>query len=561
MSVEVSPSIRRSDLDALRSFAMMLGIGLHAAMAYIGAGWMINDEPPVHLLGLFVAGVHGFRMPLFFLLSGFFTAMLWHRRGLGGLVSQRATRILLPLAIGCLTILPAMGLATRWAFAEQSARTSRAATSASPTATKDIWTAAATGDAAAFRTHATGSGQLNAQDPILGVTPLGWTALMGTPEATRLLLELGADPNALYRDGNTPLHTACFFGRADVAERLIKAGADLSITSKAGERPVDSLQHNKQTTEFIAGMVKVSIDFEEVTAGRERIRALLDIASATRTPVSTPHETTGDGTNAWLSLMKRWVKAGVGGTFFQHLWFLWFLCWLNAGFAAVVCFSRVVPHARLPKSLVSMPLCLLWLVPLTMVPQHFMHLRGAVPGFGPDTSIGVIPMPHVLLYYAVFFGFGALMFIAGGQDARVGRFWWVWLLLSLLILPVALMLEYNPVKASTIIESQAARTVASNLLQVLFAWLATFGVLGLCESLFAASRAWVRYLSDSAYWLYLTHLPLVIAGQVLLSRVEMPTMAKFTVLLIGCVLVLLASYHVAVRRTFIGTMLNGPRPR
>ncbi|MFM1558046.1 MAG: acyltransferase family protein [Roseibacillus sp.] len=43
--------------------------------------------------------IHGFRLPLFFLVSGFFTAMLWRHRGLKELVKLRSKRILLPLAI------------------------------------------------------------------------------------------------------------------------------------------------------------------------------------------------------------------------------------------------------------------------------------------------------------------------------------------------------------------------------------------------------------------------------------------------------------------------------
>ena len=77
---------RRDDLDLVRSLAMLLGIALHAALAYIpGGAWMVSDEQ-VAPLGMLVIGVHGFRMQLFFLLSGFFAAMLWQRRGLMGLV-------------------------------------------------------------------------------------------------------------------------------------------------------------------------------------------------------------------------------------------------------------------------------------------------------------------------------------------------------------------------------------------------------------------------------------------------------------------------------------------
>ena len=41
----------------------------------------------------FALAVHGFRMPLFFLLSGFFTVLLWRRRGLGNLLGHRMRRL------------------------------------------------------------------------------------------------------------------------------------------------------------------------------------------------------------------------------------------------------------------------------------------------------------------------------------------------------------------------------------------------------------------------------------------------------------------------------------
>ena len=41
--------------------------------------------------------IHGFRMPLFFVVSGFFAAMLWRQRGMKEMLKHRAKRILLPL--------------------------------------------------------------------------------------------------------------------------------------------------------------------------------------------------------------------------------------------------------------------------------------------------------------------------------------------------------------------------------------------------------------------------------------------------------------------------------
>ena len=102
---------RFHELDALRGAAMLLGIVLHAALFLVPDVWPtqdpwlkeVGDDSPY---GLIVAAIHGFRMPVFFLLSGFFTAMLWERRGLREMGRHRLKRIGLSLAAGAVTIVP-----------------------------------------------------------------------------------------------------------------------------------------------------------------------------------------------------------------------------------------------------------------------------------------------------------------------------------------------------------------------------------------------------------------------------------------------------------------------
>jgi hypothetical protein len=78
---------RRHDLDALRAAAMLPGIVFHAALACApGVPWLVRDSQQNVALSVFAAAVHGFRMPLFFLVSGYFTAMLWRQRGLAALL-------------------------------------------------------------------------------------------------------------------------------------------------------------------------------------------------------------------------------------------------------------------------------------------------------------------------------------------------------------------------------------------------------------------------------------------------------------------------------------------
>ena len=112
-----TPSNRFHDLDALRAVAMLLGIVLHTALFFMPDAFA--KEYPDQVSGVYTLvffAIHGFRMPVFFLLSGFFTAMLWQRRGLRQLADHRLKRVGLPLAVGALTVVPITIWTLVWAF-------------------------------------------------------------------------------------------------------------------------------------------------------------------------------------------------------------------------------------------------------------------------------------------------------------------------------------------------------------------------------------------------------------------------------------------------------------
>jgi hypothetical protein len=87
---------------------MLSGIAFHAALSFTGRFWFVQDLRPNHMFMWFCAALHGFRMPLFMLVSGYFTMMLWRQRGLKALLKQRCIRVLIPCLLGLLTVIPAM---------------------------------------------------------------------------------------------------------------------------------------------------------------------------------------------------------------------------------------------------------------------------------------------------------------------------------------------------------------------------------------------------------------------------------------------------------------------
>jgi uncharacterized protein len=71
------------------------------------------------------------------------------------------------------------------------------------------------------------------------VRPLGTAAFARDHESARVLLETGADPNGTGEGGFTPLHTAAQNGDAELLRLLVEHGADLGATASDGRTPAE----------------------------------------------------------------------------------------------------------------------------------------------------------------------------------------------------------------------------------------------------------------------------------------------------------------------------------
>lgn len=100
------PVHRESDrihyLDNMRALAMLLGVFLHAALAYADPtqiAWVATDPESSVFVDAAFSFIHLFRMGLFFLISGYFARLLVHRKGVKGFVRNRIVRIVLPFVL------------------------------------------------------------------------------------------------------------------------------------------------------------------------------------------------------------------------------------------------------------------------------------------------------------------------------------------------------------------------------------------------------------------------------------------------------------------------------
>jgi len=90
--------IRYHNLDFLRAFAMMMGLVMHAPLLFwqpdfakvFGIGNIAPAEEWINIIGRFI---NNWRMPLFFLLSGFFSVLIIKRKGTSQFIRDRLIRV------------------------------------------------------------------------------------------------------------------------------------------------------------------------------------------------------------------------------------------------------------------------------------------------------------------------------------------------------------------------------------------------------------------------------------------------------------------------------------
>jgi surface polysaccharide O-acyltransferase-like enzyme len=235
----------------------------------------------------------------------------------------------------------------------------------------------------------------------------------------------------------------------------------------------------------------------------------------------------------------------------MHLWFLVVLLCLYPlapvlQFALAGRFGTRVDavFGRLLSSPAA-PLAMAVLTFLTLLPMHSGIL---------DTP-SAIPELRVLGAYAVFFIFGWLLFRRRDLLGLFGGRAWHYLAGALLfaaanLAAVKLQQDLRPARS-------AAAILATAATDALFCWLMIFALMGLFLRYANQANERVRWISDSAYWIYLVH-PVVLLGiQIVLRDLHIAPVLKFVLTLGPSLGILFASYEWMVRGRWLGWLLNG----
>jgi peptidoglycan/LPS O-acetylase OafA/YrhL len=242
---------------------------------------------------------------------------------------------------------------------------------------------------------------------------------------------------------------------------------------------------------------------------------------------------------------------------FMHLWFLEYLLLFYAVAVAATPLSRVFAGAgqrldRLFRATATSPFAP-FALSVAVCPILLFMEDGAI-----DDAYGVLPEARIFAAYGIFFGWGWLLWRnaellpALRHGRRVALFLALGVVASLFGYGLWYWRQSEP-------DGAALAWLASAWCLALAMWSFILGLIGLAQRLVDRPVPWIRYVADSSYWLYLVHMPVVLVFQILLADSEWTPALKAVAVFVASVAALLASYHVLVRPTWVGAILNGRR--
>jgi glucans biosynthesis protein C len=207
--------------------------------------------------------------------------------------------------------------------------------------------------------------------------------------------------------------------------------------------------------------------------------------------------------------------------FLGHLWYLYYLLWFSL-VAAIV--SRLLRSLRLSDAFV-----------IAIPAMITIGVLAALRAVHTDTPLGFVPNVPIALYMGAFFLWGWLVQARPDELARYGGFAWYALAIAPLLLGVVIVTLYGGL--DTVEEAPLYASAASGLFTI--AMVVAF--VGLCVR-YRPHHAWLRLASESSYWFYIAHLPIVVALQIAVARVAVPWPIKLVAIIATTTLVCVGTY-------------------
>lgn len=272
---------------------------------------------------------------------------------------------------------------------------------------------------------------------------------------------------------------------------------------------------------------------------------------------------TGRDASVWSLTVHELTRARFPGVPITHLWFLYYLCIISGCWALASVLAlrsdRLVALTdagrRRLRHLLAGRLAPVWLALAATPALSRMHSLAIDT---PDASLAWhVP---VLAVYGMYFAVGWVMrdvpeLLVAFAKRAVG-YVWIGLLLSLVGASLLAVRRVGEPWAQTYaVELRWASSLVTSAVAAfsVLGWVGTF-----VRYLSRPNRA-LRYLADASYWIYVMHLPVMIALQVWWAGSGLPWVVQVPLVNLATFATCVASYQLLVRSTWVGAWLNGSR--
>ena len=242
----------------------------------------------------------------------------------------------------------------------------------------------------------------------------------------------------------------------------------------------------------------------------------------------------------------------------MHLWFLEYLLVMSLLTAAIVVFVQRSGVGReridaLFRAVISSPL----MIPALALASGFALYMGGYWRASGIVAHSLVPDFWMFAYYTVFFLFGWLLYRNISLLPRVESRPAIYLACGTVF---AIAAYYFYTGRSGVTDPETRRIIVL-VNASLATWLTLFGFWSLFARIFARERRWLRYLADSAYWIFLIHVPFLTFASISLAQTGIPAVPRLLIAVTFSISASLGTYALFVRHTAIGRLLHGPRPR
>ncbi|MEJ1239333.1 acyltransferase family protein [Chryseolinea sp. T2] len=230
-----------------------------------------------------------------------------------------------------------------------------------------------------------------------------------------------------------------------------------------------------------------------------------------------------------------------------HLWFLYFLImYALLGWSLGILFKKKTNFTVFIYQAFSRIFQIFWLRIISMAVALFLCLYWMKSPFILTNNQWSVD-PATFVIYFVFFGTGWMLYKTNCLQ-NLTQYPILQLSIATLLFLVASLTPW-PTEPWALTVQQGLNALHGSLF--------IFGFITFFTSYFNSYSPRLTYIMDSAYWVYIIHMPIVVFVPGLMAGSALPIFIKFAITFSVTTIICFATYQSFVRGSFIGMFLNG----